>query len=227
MLVAPYLELVLGLAGLIVGPILLFAAPRLVADRLESPPETVGPRILVPLFGGWLAGKRPVRDLVFELALIGVFVGLGARYGANARVPIACLFSALLILIAYIDLEHRLVLNRLSYPGIVVALALSPLWPGLGIVSALLGSVTGLAIFVGLQVIGRGALGTGDTKLATLIGAMRGVPIVLSTLFYGVVLGGLGAAFYLFVLRRGRREYMPYGPYLAAGAIVSFFVLPG
>lgn len=226
MLHAPYLEVLLGLCGLLLGPILFFAAPRLVADRLENPPVPPGPSMLIPLIGGWRANASPRRTLVFELAVIAVFVGLGARYGATIRVPLGCLFSALLILIAYIDLEHRLVLNRLSYPGIVLSLALSPLWPGLGIVSALLGALTGLAVFIVLQVIGRGALGTGDTKLATLIGAMRGVPTVLSTLFYGVILGGVAAAFYLLVLRRGRREYMPYGPYLAAGAILSFFVLP-
>jgi len=226
MLAAPCLELLLALAGLALGPLLFFAAPRLVADRLEDPPDPPRLKMLVPLAGGRFTNTHPWRVFLFEVALIGVFVGLGIRYGATVRVLLGCIYSALLILIAYIDLEHRLVLNRLSYPGIVLSLALSPFWPGLGIISAVLGALTGLVIFIVLQVVGRGALGTGDTKLAALIGAMRGLPTVLSTLFYGVVLGGAGAAFYLFVLRRGRREYMPYGPYLAAGAILSFFVLP-
>ena len=170
---------------------------------------------------------RPWRSLVFQAVLIAVFVALAALYGAGVRLVLACAYCALLLLIAYIDLEHRLVLNRLSYPGIVLSLALSPFWPGLGLPAALLGAATGLAIFLVLQIVGRGALGMGDTKLATLVGAMRGLPIVLSALLYGVILGGVGALFYLAVLRRGRKEYMAYGPYLAAGAIVSFFVMPG
>ena len=75
-----------------------------------------------------------------------------------------------------------------------------------------------------IDLLGRGALGAGDTKLALLIGAMAGMPGVFNALFFGVALGGLGALFYLTVLRRGRKEFMPYGPYLAAGAIIFFFL---
>jgi leader peptidase (prepilin peptidase)/N-methyltransferase len=214
------------LAAVVVGPILVFAAPRLVAPRLEVPPELPRPAVLAPLIGGWLASYRPWRTLGFELTIVAVLGGLALRYGSDVRLALAAAYSLLLLLIAYIDLEHRLVLNRLSYPGVVLSLVASAFWPGLGIISGVLGALTGLAIFIALQLLGRGALGMGDTKLATLIGAMRGLPIVLSALFYGVILGGLGAVFYLFVLRRGRREYMPYGPYLAAGAVLSFFLIP-
>jgi leader peptidase (prepilin peptidase) / N-methyltransferase len=130
----------------------------------------------------------------------------------------------LLLLIATIDLEHRLVLNWLSLPGTVLVLAVSPLWPGLGLESAAIGAAVGFLIFLVFQLIGRGALGAGDTKLALLIGAMAGMPGVFNALFFGVALGGLGALVYLIVLRRGRKEFMPYGPYLAAGAIVFFFL---
>jgi len=100
----------------------------------------------------------------------------------------------------------------------------SLLWPGIGLVSALLGAVVGLAIFLVLQVLGRGSLGVGDMKLALLIGAMRGFPDVFNALLLGTLLGGLAAAFLLIVMRKGRKASIAYGPYLAAGAILSFFV---
>jgi leader peptidase (prepilin peptidase)/N-methyltransferase len=225
MIHAPLLEIVAGIAGLVAASALVFAAPRLVAYRLDESPSLPSAALLVPLAGGWLAGWRPLRTLGFEVALAGIWVALSVHFGAHRQLLIAAAFAALLMLISLIDLEHRLVLNRLSYPGFVLSLALAALWPGVGILSAALGAAVGLAIFLALQVIGRGRMGSGDTKLAAVIGAMTGFPGVLHALFLGIVLGGLGAVIYLVALRQGRRSYMPYGPYLAAGAIIAFFLV--
>jgi len=81
-----------------------------------------------------------------------------------------------------------------------------------------------LLIFGTCQFVGRGALGMGDTKLAVLIGAMRGLPTVLNALLLGVLIGGLAAAVLLLVLRRGPNERFAYAPCLALGAVLSFFV---
>jgi leader peptidase (prepilin peptidase)/N-methyltransferase len=179
---------------------------------------------LIPLVGPFLNRERRFRAVLVQVVLAGVLAGLAIHYGASIRLILSAAYCLLLVAIAYVDLEIRLVLNWLSYPGIILALGASTLWPGFGIVNALLGALTGLAIMGTLEFIGRGALGTGDTKLAVLIGAMRGLPGVLSALFIGVLLGGLGAAFFLFVLRRDRKDYIAYAPYLSAGAVLSFFL---
>ena len=199
----------------------------MVAYRLESPPPPPSAGILVPIAGLWLAGTSPWRPLILEVSTAGLFGGLAAHFGASAKLPIAAGYTVLLLAIAYIDIDHRLVLNRLTYPGTVLAIVFSLFWPSFSTsfhpLNALLGAIVGLLIFAVLQLLGRGALGTGDTKLAALIGAMVGVPNVLSALLVGVVLGGLGAAFFLVVLRRGRRTFMAYAPYLAIGAVLFFF----
>ncbi len=220
----PVLMIVAAVAGLLLGAIVVYVAPRLVAYRLEEPPAVAPALTLVPIAGIWITRWHVRSSLVTEVGCAGLFVGLAAHYGSSPRLLLAAAYTVLLLAVAYIDLEHRLVLNRLSFPGIVLCLALAALWPGLGIPSSALGAVTGLIVFGALQIVGRGALGTGDTKLAILIGAMRGVPGVLNALLLGVVLGGIGAAFFLFVLRRGRRDYMAYAPYLSAGAVLSFFL---
>lgn len=209
------------------GAVCAFLAPRVVAYRLETPPDPPPATLLVPVIGPWLAGMPPLRPLVLEAAAAGSLAGLAAHFGADWKLAVAAVYTLLLLTIAYIDLEHRLVLNRLTYPGVVLAIVLSLAWQGYATyfhpLNALLGAVVGLLIFGALQILGRGALGTGDTKLAVLIGAMVGFPNVLGALLLGVVLGGLAAIFFLAVLRRGRRTYMAYAPYLAIGAILYFF----
>ncbi len=219
---SPLVAAALAVLGLVVGSLIAYAGPRF--SRMRIPEAPVSPAgVLVPVAGPLIWRWRPFTTIGLEILTAALFAALYLHYGPSARLPIAAAATALLLLIASIDIEHRLVLNFLSLPGTIAMLALSPLWPGLGLESAALGAVGGLLIFLVLQVIGRGALGAGDTKLALLIGAMRGMPGVLNALFFGVVLGGVGALVYLIVLRRGRKEYMPYGPYLAAGAIISFF----
>jgi leader peptidase (prepilin peptidase)/N-methyltransferase len=213
-----------ALAGVLAGTLIVYLAPRLVAYRLEAPPPAPDARALVPLAGGFVVGRRPYRTGFFELGMGAVFAGLAAHYGWNVRLPLAAAYCCVLAAIAYIDLDHRLVLNRLSYPGIALALGASVLWPGFGLVSAALGAAVALLVFGILEIIGRGALGTGDTKLAVMIGAMRGLPGGLSALMLGVMIGGLAAVFLMVVLRQGRKSYMAYAPYLAAGAMLSFFL---
>lgn len=224
MLTSPYLEIVSALMGLIVGALIVFAAPRLVAYRLSGTTSLPGWEVLIPLVGVWIRRWRVVSSLALEALTAVVFAALAARYGASSKLLISGFYSALLIAISYVDLDYRLVLNRLSYPGVVLALMGGILWPGIGLTSAALGAAVGLGIFLFFQLIARGAMGVGDMKLALLVGAMRGFPEVFNALLIGTALGGLGAAFALIILRRGRRGTIAYGPYLAAGAIVSFLV---
>ncbi|GAC1651102.1 MAG: hypothetical protein NVS9B15_11090 [Acidobacteriaceae bacterium] len=213
-----------AVAGLLTGSIIVFVAPRVVSYRLQEPPATPNAWILLPIAGARLARYRPIGSASFETLMAAIFLGLAWRYGSGVRLPLSAAYSAILLTIAYIDLDHRLVLNRLSYPGILAALAASWVWPGVGLVDALLGAIIALAVFGVFELIGKGRLGTGDTKLAILIGAMRGLHGVLGALCLGVVLGGLGGLFHLVALRRGRKQYMAYAPYLSAGAVLSFFL---
>jgi leader peptidase (prepilin peptidase) / N-methyltransferase len=221
---SPSLQILSTLGGLLAGTVIVFLAPRLVAYRLSQRVPLPPTRVLIPLVGAWWGRWRPVYSSGLEILSAGVFLALSIRYGSDIKLLVGALYSTLLLTIAAIDLDHRLVLNRLSYPGVVLALIGSLLWPGIGLVSALLGAVVGLGIFLVLQVLGRGSLGVGDMKLALLIGAMRGFPDVFNALLLGTLLGGLAAAFLLIVMRKGRKASIAYGPYLAAGAILSFFV---
>jgi leader peptidase (prepilin peptidase)/N-methyltransferase len=138
------------------------------------------------------------------------------------------IYIGILILVIVIDLEHRLILNVVTFPATALALG------GSVIVTqrentlplALVGAITGFVLFYmvyqgGQLLFGPGALGYGDVKLAMAMGAMLGFHRILFALMLAIVLGGLISAAILFVNRRvNRRTYLPYGQYLAIAGIL-------
>jgi leader peptidase (prepilin peptidase)/N-methyltransferase len=136
----------------------------------------------------------------------------------------ACLF----IIIAVIDLEHGLILNKVVYPGMVVALLLALVpRPGLtiviepGIASSALGGAIGFVIFLLLVLVSRGGMGWGDVKLAALIGLATGFPLVFVAIIMAAILGGIVAVALVIAGKRKRRQTIPFGPFLAVAAMVT------
>jgi len=89
----------------------------------------------------------------------------------------------------------------------------------------LLGGVVGFGLFLLLAIIGRGALGMGDVKLAGVIGMMLGYPDVLTALTIGAVLGALMALLLLVSRRATRKTAIAYAPYLAVGALMALWTM--
>lgn len=158
---------------------------------------------------------------ILPLATTALCVYLQGVYGWSlpfARLLACC---SLLLLITAIDLRTRLIPNALTGFGTVLALGFSILLPTPGLAAALEGTALGGAIFLLLAVLRRSAMGFGDVKLAVLIGMMTGFPWVLQALVLGIVLGGLAAAVLLLTRLRKPKQYIPYAPYLAAGAMLT------
>jgi len=91
----------------------------------------------------------------------------------------------------------------------------------------LAGAAFGAVSFGLLGLIGRGALGAGDVKLAIAIGAALGLPAAIWGLVLGILAGGLGAVLLLATGSATRKDKMAYGPYLAAGAWVAYMSMLG
>jgi leader peptidase (prepilin peptidase)/N-methyltransferase len=142
------------------------------------------------------------------------------------------LFALVLVQVIFFDFEHRLILDRVMFPSMVLALlvSLSPLigtglglwhqpwWVGLamGLAAGLLFLVLALA---GSALFKAEALGFGDVKLALFMGLLLGWPYTFTAIFYGVFLAGL-ISIGVIVWRRSLRGTIAYGPYLAAGALI-------
>jgi leader peptidase (prepilin peptidase) / N-methyltransferase len=220
-----------------------------VTERVPAGASVVSPRSRCPSCGSEIANKDNIPVLAWVL-LRGRCRSCGSRI--SARYPLlelstALLFSGaflvyeslwvaiavafLLVLmpaIAAIDIEHRIIPNRLMYPALIafpVYLTVAMLF---GAPVDLVRMVLGFALYGGalfaVAIVSRG-MGMGDVKLAALIGLVLGS---LGLRYVGVaagaaiVLGGVGAIVAL-LLGRGRKSAIPFGPYLAAGAVVSAF----
>jgi prepilin signal peptidase PulO-like enzyme (type II secretory pathway) len=137
-------------------------------------------------------------------------------------------FVLVLVQVIFFDLEYRLILDRVMFPAILLALVVSlfgrPWWAGIatglgaGVVFFLL-AIMGSAIFKAE------AMGFGDVKLVLFIGLLLGWPQTLTGIFYGVVLAGV-ASIGVIIFSRSMKGTIAYGPYLATGALIMLFMLP-
>ena len=126
-----------------------------------------------------------------------------------------------LIAATFIDLELTLIPDRITVPGIVVGLALSLVPSPSGVIRAVVGCVAAGGLFYLIAVASRGGMGGGDVKLAAMLGAFLGIPVVFVAVFAAVILGGLVAVGLLLSGRRGRKDAVPFGPFLAAGGVLA------
>ncbi|MHB1132276.1 MAG: prepilin peptidase [Chloroflexota bacterium] len=174
------------------------------------------------LCGAPLSRRFPVVELATALLFGLAFL----RFGASQALFIYSFYLALLVLVFAIDWRHRLILNVVTLPAAVLALALSAVAPGTSVLSSLLGAAAYGGTFVLLYLLAlimyrRGdALGQGDVKLAIVIGLMLGLPRAVVALMLGVTLGALAAGAALLAGRPGK-EAMPYGTSLSAAAMVA------
>ena len=177
-----------------------------------------------------------------------------ARFGPQPLTIALFVFTAALLLITFIDLDHRFIPDEVSLPGIAIGLAVSLLPGGIGLVDAALGAVLGggvlwLVAWGYERLTGREGMGYGDVKLLAMIGAFLGwqaIPAVIVIASFTGSVAGLVAMFdrrarrrvrrverhfgllaVLVSLRRAsRRTEIPFGPFLALGALVALYV-PG
>jgi leader peptidase (prepilin peptidase)/N-methyltransferase len=158
-----------------------------------------------------------------ELALAVAFGLLYTYYGLTGHMLLLSAYVAILVLITVIDLEHRLVLNRVIGPAILLALAAGPFTPNLSWRGMLVGGAIGFGLFYLAALLYPGGMGAGDVKLAAFIGLITGFPGVFVALLVTVFAGGLISLLLILTRIRSRRDYIPYGPFLVIGGAYALF----
>lgn len=247
--------------GLVLGSFANVCVHRLPRDEsVISPPShcpacnaPIRPWDNVPVLS-WLVLRARCRDCRAPISLRypaveatngALFLALGLVFGPSPRTAILMAFVTAMLVLALVDLDHQILPNALTRPGIVLGLLAAAAtryvpgldeahpggvpWPGLR--EAALSAAGGWAAFALVALAGRWyygeeALGQGDWKLAAMIGAFLGWRSLLATVFLGALAGsivGLG----LMAAGRGRRARIPLGTFLAAAAIAVVFLGPG
>ena len=241
---------IFALLGLAVGSFLNVCIDRLPQNKsIVFPPShceacrhKLAVKDLVPVFSylrlrgrcRYCQATVPRRLFWVELATAVIFALLCWHYRLSPELGVMIFYACLFIIILVIDLEQGLILNKVVYPSMVVALLLSLIpqswlmqetWltPAIrpGIASAALGGAIGFAIFLLIAIVSRGGMGWGDVKLAALIGLATGFPHVFVAIIMGAILGGIVAVALVIAKRRKRREAIPFGPFLALAAMVT------
>jgi leader peptidase (prepilin peptidase)/N-methyltransferase len=160
-------------------------------------------------------------------ALTGfMFVLLLYRIGPLPILAVDAAFVAALIVLSFIDLDHQIIPDVISLPGIAIGLLLSTLGYGPALVDSALGVLVGggllYAVAIGYHALtGREGMGGGDIKLLAMIGAFLGWKNVLLTLVLGSLSGALVGIGLILVRGDDRKVPIPFGPFLAVGALCA------
>ncbi len=243
--------------GMAVGSFLNVCIDRLPqkSASLVSPPSycpnchrRLAIRDLVPVFSYlWLRGRcrycrTPVSQrLLWVEAGTGILFGyLYWHFGLSIELAIMVFYCCLFVILMVIDLEHGLILNKIVYPAIAVALIISiflppsrviytgetasmlidAFLPRMGIVQAAIGGSVGLGLFSVIVLVSNGGMGWGDVKMAGLMGVVTGY-LILVAILLAIVVGGLIAGILLLVKKKKRKESIPFGPFLSLGTIAT------
>ena len=179
--------------------------------------------------GTAISWRYPLLELAGGLLALALWL----KYPWNPRLIAYGPFGAALLVLTVIDLEHRLLLDAITFPGIVAGLGLALFLPSPGFWEALLGALLGGGFFLVVGWVyekfsGKTGLGGGDVKLLAMIGAFLGVGSLPFIIFISATLGtlvGLGLTLIGGAWRGGqwRTTRIPFGPFLAVAALLYLF----
>lgn len=216
------LAAVCGVAGLVVGAVLPVVIERVPAKQ----PVSGGPfpeiRAGMRTPSGWLA-----------IGVTGaLFAGMALRFGESWALPAFLVFAAGLVALSVIDLRLRLLPNRIVFPlGEVTVVLLGVAAIGESDGDAFLRSLAcgfgAFAAFTLLHLVSPRAMGFGDVKLSFVIGlslGWLGVGETVLGLLLGFVYGAVIGLILLASKSRSRKDHIPFGPFMAAGALTAVLV---
>ena len=157
-----------------------------------------------------------------ELLTAVLFALAGWKFGPTALLLPALLLIAALTVIFFIDLEHYIIPNVVVLPVAVIGLAaMIAIQPHRWLELLAAGLISGAFFFVIVLVFPKG-MGLGDAKMAVMLGFFLGWSVVVA-LFAAFLLGALVGVTLIAVGTKGRKSRLPFGPFLAAGAVLALF----
>jgi leader peptidase (prepilin peptidase) / N-methyltransferase len=169
-----------------------------------------------------------IRYPTIEVVTMVIFVLHYLTFGLDIILVPRLLFACVLIVLFAIDLEHHLLPNVITLPGILVGLAFSVMVPP-GFRDALIGAVLGGGVLwlIGeayYRYSGQEGMGGGDVKMLAMIGAFLGWKLVVLTLVLSSILGSIVGVLVLAARRGGLKYALPYGTFLSLAALTASLV---
>ncbi len=171
-----------------------------------------------------ISWRYPVVEVVTAL----LFAAAYERFGPTGNFAVAAVLLAALVVITVIDLRLQIIPDAITLPGIVVGFVANLATQRVSWVDSAIGIVVGGGIFWAilegsLLLTGREGMGGGDVKLGAMLGAFLGWKVALLSIFVAVLLGGVLALGLLASKTTGRKDPIPFGPFLATGGAAGLF----
>ncbi len=238
------ISLVAAAFGLLIGSFLNVVIHRLPKDESVVTPRSRCPVCQTPiaaydnipmlsfllLRGRCRACGHPIswRYPLVEALTALLFAFTVQQFGASLETAVLLLFLCGLIVVTFIDLDLQIIPNVVTLPGIPLGLAAGLLFGNPPFLDRLLGTLTGagflyLVLFYGSVLYGQDAMGEGDLNLIALIGAFLGWRGVVVTMLLGCLSGSVVGLTLIALGRLHRRQHIPFGPFLALGAVIALF----
>lgn len=171
--------------------------------------------------------RYPLVELLTACLLLLLFL----RFGLSTTFAVYALLAVALIVVTFIDFDHQIIPDEISLSGVVLGFLASFFLPEPGWISSLAGIVVGwgslaLVFYAYLWLTGREGMGGGDAKLLAMLGAFLGLQAVPFIIFTSSLVGSVVGLSWMALQRKGRHLAIPFGPYLAFGAVLYIFYGP-
>lgn len=152
--------------------------------------------------------------------MLYLFVAL--RYGITLNSVLYCLLVSVLIVITFIDLEHKIIPDRLNIAGAIIGIIYIILDKTV-IFDRLIGFSIGLGLFLVIAVL-TNAMGGGDIKLMAVLGLIFGIKGVLFITLLSFVVGAIISVVLLILKVKSRKDQIAFGPFISLSALIYIFL---
>jgi leader peptidase (prepilin peptidase)/N-methyltransferase len=238
------IEIYVFIVGLCVGSFLNVCIYRLPASQSIVRPRSKCPKCgtliafydNIPLFSYlWLKGRcrhcrvriglrYPTIELLGGLFALATYL----KFGLSIDALIYFAFIASMLVVTFIDLDHRIIPDVITLPGIPICFVASFALPSMDFKAALLGILVGggslfLVAWVYSLITKKEGMGGGDIKLLAMMGGLVGWQGVAFTIFVSSLVGTLSGFALMLHSRKGMKLAIPFGPFLAIGAVTYIF----
>ena len=158
---------------------------------------------------------------VIETATAVILLAGFFKFGLSFDFMVYAVVAPALVIITAIDIEHQIIPDVITLPGIALGLAVGTYT--IGYADSLLGFFVGGGLFYLLAVLSNGGMGGGDIKYISAAGALLGWQKVLLVIFIGALLGSVVGVFQIAVQKKTRKSLIPFGPFLATSTLITLF----
>lgn len=174
--------------------------------------------------GTHISLQYPLVELLNGMLALLLFL----RFGPTLAFAALFVFCSALVVITFIDIEHQIIPDEISLPGIVIGFVLSFFLKGHSWLNSLLGILLGggsllLVAYAYQWLTGKEGMGGGDIKLLAMMGAFLGWKAIPFIIFASSLVGSVFGISMMLFQKKDSKLAIPFGPYLAFGAVLYIF----